>query len=465
MKRYGIFILPLLLFCVVVSPAEPLFRTEKLSDRVLLLIEQSPMQNIIAAIATSRGILMIDTGPSVETTSQARDLIGKHFNRSDILWVIHTHAHWDHVFGSQVFRGAQFIGHEQTAQSIRDSSRSLSPLKASFERTAADVRTRLAEMPASHPERSELVLQGEFAARNLKGMQSPGFQLVPLTITFNDRMTLQLGDLTVRLLHFGRAHSTGDIFLHIPEEGLLFTGDLFLDQKWLPLFAGLRTLQIPRWIEVLNDVLQPESAVRRVIPGHHGTWPREKLVLWRDYIVQLWQAVQAAVKEGKSLEEFSGQYPLPASCMYLKDMGHTKERLQRFHEGNIRAFWRQLVPSPLQEIEMAILQGGADAAEKRFQEIQARTKGTSFDEKEMNQYGYELLANGKLPEAIAVLRMNVALFPKSANVYDSLGEALAEAGKFPEALQNYRQVLTMDPENPNAKKKLKELQERIRIEK
>lgn len=126
-------------------------------------------------------------------------------------------------------------------------------------------------------------------------MESPGFQLIPLTITFNDRMTLQFGDLTVRLLHFGRAHSTGDIFLHIPEEGLLFTGDLFLDQKWLPLFAGLRTLEIPRWIEVLNDVLQPESAVRTVVPGHIGTWPREKLALWRDYIVQLWQAVQAAV--------------------------------------------------------------------------------------------------------------------------------------------------------------------------
>lgn len=87
------------------------------------------MQNIMAAIATSRGILVIDTGPSVEAASQARDLIGKHFNRSDILWVLHTHGHWDHIFGSQAFRGAQFIGHEQTAQSIRESSRSLSQLK------------------------------------------------------------------------------------------------------------------------------------------------------------------------------------------------------------------------------------------------------------------------------------------------------------------------------------------------
>jgi hypothetical protein len=80
-------------------------------------------------------------------------------------------------------------------------------------------------------------------------------------------------------------------------------------------------------------------------------------------------------------------------------------------------------------------------------------------ERTVNFRGYGLLAEGKVPEAIAVLRLNVYLFPESANVYDSLGEAYMTAGNTELAIQNYEKSLELNPENKNAQQKLQQLRE------
>jgi predicted TPR repeat methyltransferase len=54
--------------------------------------------------------------------------------------------------------------------------------------------------------------------------------------------------------------------------------------------------------------------------------------------------------------------------------------------------------------------------------------------------------------------MNVELFPGSANVYDSLAEALTAAGDRVGAIRNYQKVLAIAPANANALAKLRELQ-------
>ena len=60
---------------------------------------------------------------------------------------------------------------------------------------------------------------------------------------------------------------------------------------------------------------------------------------------------------------------------------------------------------------------------------------------------------------IAVFRRNVAEFPKSSNVYDSLGEAYMKAGQKSHAIENYQRSLELDPKNKNAGEKLKELRQ------
>jgi pentatricopeptide repeat protein len=64
-------------------------------------------------------------------------------------------------------------------------------------------------------------------------------------------------------------------------------------------------------------------------------------------------------------------------------------------------------------------------------------------ERELNDFGYELLREQKVPEAIEVFELNVEAFPNSANTYDSLAEAYLNAGKTDEALNYYRKALDL----------------------
>jgi tetratricopeptide (TPR) repeat protein len=78
-------------------------------------------------------------------------------------------------------------------------------------------------------------------------------------------------------------------------------------------------------------------------------------------------------------------------------------------------------------------------------------------EGDMNNAGYQLLQAGKKKEAIEVFKINVETFPKSGNVYDSLGEAYLADGDKKLALANYSKSVELDPSNENGKKVLEEL--------
>ena len=70
----------------------------------------------------------------------------------------------------------------------------------------------------------------------------------------------------------------------------------------------------------------------------------------------------------------------------------------------------------------------------------------SATEADVNAVGYQLMGQGKKDEAIALFRKNVHDYPKSWNVYDSLGEALAAQGNKKEALTLYQKALELAPE-------------------
>jgi predicted alpha/beta superfamily hydrolase len=61
----------------------------------------------------------------------------------------------------------------------------------------------------------------------------------------------------------------------------------------------------------------------------------------------------------------------------------------------------------------------------------------------VNLMGYRFLGRGQVPDAVAVFRYNAANHPDSANVHDSLGEALEKAGSLDEALACYAQAVTL----------------------
>lgn len=71
---------------------------------------------------------------------------------------------------------------------------------------------------------------------------------------------------------------------------------------------------------------------------------------------------------------------------------------------------------------------------------------TLADETQLNAYGYQLMGQGKLKEAIDIFKENVKRYPESWNVYDSLAEAQEKSGDNKAAVNNYKSALAKSPE-------------------
>jgi len=104
---------------------------------------------------------------------------------------------------------------------------------------------------------------------------------------------------------------------------------------------------------------------------------------------------------------------------------------------------------------------GIDAAVEQYNELKDKhAEYIEVCERIFNEEGYELLKKNREKEAIEVFKLNVALFPDSFNVYDSLGEAYMVAGEKELAIKNYKKSLELNPNNANAAEMLKKTKER-----
>lgn len=101
---------------------------------------------------------------------------------------------------------------------------------------------------------------------------------------------------------------------------------------------------------------------------------------------------------------------------------------------------------------------GIDAAVEEFGKIKNNEEEYRTNEREINELGYNLLQEGKVTEAVKILKINVDFFPESANVYDSYGEALAAAGDKENAIINYKKSIELNPDNESGKQMLKKLE-------
>jgi hypothetical protein len=119
----------------------------------------------------------------------------------------------------------------------------------------------------------------------------------------------------------------------------------------------------------------------------------------------------------------------------MKTENHGTVRLKSVYQGMEALFAGWRLPDDLAALGLAGIR-------KHFEGLSARF-GYPVDvpEAALNQLGYQLLNRKRGGDAIEVFRKNIELFPESANVYDSLGEALEQAGKLEEARENYRQAV------------------------
>jgi glyoxylase-like metal-dependent hydrolase (beta-lactamase superfamily II) len=438
--------------------AAPLFRVQRLTERVLVFTEATPWQSNHVVVVGANGLVLVDPGHTALMGRLIREAVAKELGRDRFAYVIDTHGHWGHTWGNAAFPEALVVGHDQALLTIEADRVNLERRAEFFRGQLEDAQLRLAELDAGSEEAHETVIERDHLDRVVRGLGEHGFTIEAPQLTFSDRLTLDLGDLSLEMFFLGGGHSQSDIAIMIPEEKVLLMGCFFLERGPLPIFGAQTVLDPDRWLTVLDALLENEGDIEHVVLGQHTVWPRDRLVAMRDYMAGLWSEVKAVEAEGVDFETAMGQLTPPAGLDFVRQAGASDEDLARYHRLEATALWRQLKESAAAKVERAISDGGPETGTALYRELVAGKKTeVYFDENEFNMLGYRYLGQERIDEAIAVFQINVEHFPDSWNVYDSLGEAYATKGDTKRAIELYRRSVEINPDNANGVQALKRL--------
>jgi len=152
-------------------------------------------------------------------------------------------------------------------------------------------------------------------------------------------MALYFGGLTFQITPEGRAHSTGDLTVYIPQKRVLLMGDL-LDTEIHPgqgESAGVFFSNVAGWIKVLDNIMARTLAVETYVPGHgpvHIGRGIKDLEEQKRYFVVMRDEVAKMVQAGKSLEQIEKEFKVPQEFAHYK----RPERLRQFY----KLFYNQL---------------------------------------------------------------------------------------------------------------------------
>ncbi len=201
--------------------------TIEVADGVYAFIQENCATNA-GFIVGDEGVIVID---SLMTPSLAGKLNSavKNVTPKPIRYLINTHFHGDHVYGNQYFLPAPIVAH-------------------------ANCRVELTEKWDSSMQR--------YMAREALIPELQQIRMTLPDVTFEDKMSLYLGDREIQMSFHGRAHSNSDILLHLPGDSVLFVGDLAVNQT-LPAFPDGH---ITKWLDVMGEVSKVNADT--IVPGH-----------------------------------------------------------------------------------------------------------------------------------------------------------------------------------------------------
>jgi len=249
MKR--IFLLIPILILMLTTPA--LAELTQIADNVYSYVgakDASPANSFAAnagIVIGRNGVLVIDTLISAKEGERFLADIRK-VTTKPIRYVVNTHTHLDHAFGNCVFarQGATIIAH--------DSDRIL--LEKIGEMTLKNI--------------------GNFG---LKPEDMVGTEISYPTLTFSNRMTIDLGGEKVELIHTAPSHTEGSVVVYLPAKRLLFSGDILFTDFHPYLADG----DISGWIKALDALLAMD--VERIIPGHGPLSTKKDLREMKEYLL------------------------------------------------------------------------------------------------------------------------------------------------------------------------------------
>ncbi len=234
----------------------------------------------VSVVAGTRGLLVVDTHASL---ARGRDLLGRvrRLGAGDVLAVVYTHAHYDHVLGAAAFReaydGLAVHAHETAAAELAGH--------------LATVRDDL----ATDPLREEVLATPVVAPDRV----------------FSSVSALDLGDRLVELAHLGRGHTGGDAVVRVPDADVLVAGDL-VEQSGPPGYGpDCYPLEWPATLDLLLGLLGERTVV---VPGHGDPVDRRFVQSQRDDVGAVAETIRALARSGvpAGAAPSAGTWPYPA---------------------------------------------------------------------------------------------------------------------------------------------------------
>lgn len=113
-------------------------------------------------------------------------------------------------------------------------------------------------------------------------------------------------------------------------------------------------------------------------------------------------------------------------------------------------------------LKLALDKNGYKNAYVTVRKLKSKNKDFVLTEIEVNAWGYQFVSQKRLKDALELFKLNVYLYPSSANAYDSLGETYAELEMYDLALINYEKALKLNPKNKSAEVIIAKLKERLK---
>ena len=185
-----------------------------------------------------------------------------------VRYVFDTHYHWDHTQGNSLMvdDGVAVVCSQDCANELRTKGR------------------------------------GEWDRMELRDDQ---YSLTPYrmeqpSLVFGEFMAIDDGERRLELRKMGPAHTIGDAVAFLPNEGILFTGDLCVNWRFGN-NVGDPDADHPNWVRALNQMAQWK--VRTVVPGHGDPGTTATLQSQAAFLDDLWKQVSAGKKAGRPLDE------------------------------------------------------------------------------------------------------------------------------------------------------------------
>lgn len=208
----------------------------------------------IPVIVSNEGLVIVDSTNYPSIAEKIKVRIGEELGRSDFKYLINTHHHHDHTNGNQVFAEIPIIGHAYVPEDMKK-------FTDGFQEFIANRK----DYYGKKEDKKTLGLLDKL---------EKNFKATPPKKTFTETLTLDLDDMNIILYHVGKegqetslySHTRSDVFIFIPEEKVLCTGDVYYKKEWLQTFPKGQDLE--KFNGFFKYCIDKGYEVQTVIFGH-----------------------------------------------------------------------------------------------------------------------------------------------------------------------------------------------------